>query len=208
MLSRADIEDFADGPLGIKPADLPAAPLPGDHAVIRERWPKWLKDDFKAMAPCAVWIGGAQDLISATVYHADGTQSRFGHNRLARPVKVGTTASWQDTVTARLDQVPFWFQGLLVRIWVRSDDHAKRLAATIVEHLSDMGELTQCRREFIDVGPDMNVEMLGQHLLTIAHRNIMDAWDDDGLVDHLTRLHRRRLEDEAKREQAKARARR
>lgn len=197
MLSRADMDlcdppaVFANGPPGIKPADLPDAALPGDHVEARTRWPKWLKEEFAAMEPAAVWVGGPRDLLSVTVYHPDGSKSRYGHNRLTRPVKAGISESWRDTVTPRMDQVAYWQQGLLVRIWVGDDAAAKRLLEAVIdalEHL-DEGELVRYRREFIEIGPETNIDMLGQHLLDVAKGMGIQAWDDDGLVHHLTQTH-------------------
>lgn len=170
-----------------------------DHAVTRERWPTWLKEMFNAAGPASVWIGGSLALISCTVHHPDGTVTRFGHNRLARPVKLGVSESWRDTVTQRLNQTPFWWQGLLVRLWVPSDMHARRLMAAAVDDLSADAELTHCERDFIDVGPDLSLDDIEGKVLRLALKMGIDAWDDEGLVKHLTALHAKTRAAEAKR---------
>lgn len=179
----------------LTPDDMTAPPpFPEPLEAMRERWPGWLKAEFSKMAPASVWIGGARDLITATVHHADGTATRFGHNRLARPVKVGQSGSWKDTVTARVDQVPFWWQGLLVRLWVRSEPHAQLLVGAVVEHLSEIGDgAAGLRKDFVDIGPDVDVERLRFDLRAMADRMNMDSWDDDDLVHYLAQLHHRRL---------------
>jgi len=183
MLTRDDIEALAS----------PPGPLPEDHAAVRERWPAWMKTDFRTMAPAAVWIGGARDLVSAAIFHDDGKITRFGGNRPCRPVKVGVSAAWRETVTKTLDQVPFWWQGLLVRLWVRSDHNAKILAAAITEHLAEMGEATELRRDFLDLGPDVALDRLSFDLIALADRLNMDSWDDAGLVTYLERQHVRKI---------------
>jgi len=214
MLSRADM-DLASPPAkmrvndapDIRPGDLPdPALLPPDHNTTRERWPKWKRDAFERMGVSSVWVGGSCDLVSVTVYPADGSNpSRFGHNRLSRPLKVGVSATREDTVTARLNQVPYWWQGLLIRVWCYKSN-AKMLAAAMTEHLAEVGEPVALDHGFVDVGPDLSLDMLASHLTYLAGRMIIETWDDDALSAHLDRVHARDLEEEASRERSRAKA--
>lgn len=166
-----------------------------DFEQIGSRWPKFLLEEFRLMKPVAVWVAGSRDLISVTVKHANGAETKFGDgNRQCRALKLGLSRHWNDEVSWRVNQVPYFEQRLLCRIWVKTDDDAKLLMMQAVELFSDRGEPTELLKDWIDVGPDYKLENLGSDLVEAAHNSMVEYWSDHALVAHLlTRVRQRRV---------------
>ena len=120
-----------------------------------------------------------------------GMPARFGGNLGCRPVVVGTSGAWHDTVTQRLDHSPYHWQGLLGRVWVERAGHEQALMAAAADDLRSISTGVVLRKGWIDVGPDF-LEPPTAYLMRIAHENIIAAWDDIGLVERLLRIHRRK----------------
>lgn len=209
-MTRPDVKSLADRyclttgdrierPKVIKVEDpshiLPDEPKPKpveDHAVDRLIWPSWKRALFAKHGFHSIAIVSTDGAVSVMVQNADGSTTRFGHNRGCRPVKFALSGSWKDTVTPRFDTNPFFFMGTQLRFWTQWEKDAKHIAfllPTLLARIEDKeGSGEKLEKGFWDVGPDYDLTMLELEIMDIGQRNQFPIWDDKGLDAHLEEL--------------------
>ena len=171
-------------------ADLPPRPKPADdHVTVRERWSQHKRLAFKAMAPHALCVVATEGPVSAVTYNAaGGVGRRFGHNRGCWPMRLAASRAWEDTVTNTYNKNPFVRTGVQIRVWTKSEAHVKRLILPISDLLGAMAEEalgSDLINGFVDVGPDLQMELLELEIHDVAKRARIVVWDDEGLSAYL-----------------------
>lgn len=178
---------------GLVTADqLPPRPKPvEDHGRLRARWSHQKKAAFRTLGPHALCVVATDGPVSVTVFDGERATRRFGHNRGCWPVRIATSGSWDDTVTATYNRSPFVWTGVQIRLWTPSDAHAKSLALGVGDLLQTMAEETmgaQLINGYVDLGPDLDFAMLEMQIAALAERLRIAIWDDDGLSRHLDQV--------------------
>lgn len=173
--------------------ELPARPKPADdHAVTRERWSPAKKLALREMAPAALCIVATDGPVSVVTYDAGGrVTGRFGHNRGCWPMRVATTAAWADNISDAYDRNPFVWTGVQIRAWAGNVRKRDRVAEGVVDLLGQMSEEAmgvRLRKGFLDVGPDVQIDMLEVEIHAIAERLGIGLWDDGGLSAWLDQI--------------------
>ena len=127
---------------------------------------------------------------------------RFGGNRGSYPVKIGTfgnrrkrgrgkepRSQRRDTITALFDKNPYVRTELKVRFWLPGMDSADALAAAVKVPLAMRAEeegLPQgLLHDFLNLGPDFNLEQICRDIVAIARSLGMLAWDLAEVSRHL-----------------------
>lgn len=129
---------------------------------------------FRADDYTALYVAGPLEIVPR----------RMGDNRGGRPVRIGVTASLDDTVTPIADGwSPFWECRIHFRLWTRGDVFAKRILAAVQEIGAARGE--GARKSWIDFGPDYDPSLFEMELHGIAADLSIKAWDDHALMAHL-----------------------
>lgn len=149
---------------------------------------------FKKMKPHALCLVGTSGPISATLMTPAGhVTKRLGHNRGCWPMRSALSGSHKDTITATYDKAAAWRTGVQVRLWLDSEEHARRLALEVGDLLGHMAREamgTPMLNGFHDVGPDLQMEMLEGDIVEKARRRGWHCRTDDELVAWLERLRR------------------
>ena len=118
----------------------------------------------------------------------------FGDNRGCWPIKTSTPTTLRDEITRKLEFASATYpQRLLFQIWTRSLFEAKQLQERFLglceERFSD-GYYSLLRKDFIDVGPDVDFDMLYFEIQCIAQDFKIRVIEDEELdyllqrVDH------------------------
>lgn len=186
-------------PAGVGWGDTMPTPgfVPPQQGRQRNRWPDHIRREFERMGPQALVVVGTEGPVSLTLWTENGEEARrIGGNKGCWPLKLATTASWKDTVTTTYNRSPFFWIGSLVRVWCESDRHERLLAAQVMELLSAYKE--QAFGEtlvagYIDVGPNLGLEILEMEIHAIAERLGFSVWDDDGLEHEIERRALKRM---------------
>ncbi len=173
--------------------DLLAKPKPADdHRVAVERWGAAKKYAFQKMAPAALCIVATDGPVSVVTYDAAGQiTGRFGHNRGCWPVRLATTSIWADRISEAYDRNPFVHTGVQIRTWASNARKRDRLAESITGLLAQMSEDAMGARlinGFVDVGPDLQLELFEIEIHAIAERLGIGVWDDAGLSTWLDQI--------------------
>lgn len=172
--------------LGVQTADeVPPAKSPSEHDRVRGRWDWAQKEIFRQLAPSATYISGADCLLSVTVVNKDGSTNRFGHNRPQRPIRVGYTGQWPDRVTPTENRVPYWWQGMLMRIWTPAEVFAKQLAFMTTEALMPIAEPSELLNRFFAISEDVDLIQLEQEIHIAAWSKGIPTWDDVGMASEI-----------------------
>lgn len=180
---------------GLTTADKIAPPEPGapkHHEAVRmealaRRWPLDKRMRFRDLAPAALALVASDGPVSVTLFAPDGRVSRrIGHNRAVWPARFVATSNWSDTVTPQWDRNPLVPMRMQFRIWCADPDARDRLAEAAVEMLAARAEsdggCEALRRDYVDLGPDLDLAMLEMELHALAERLLIaPVWDDEGL---------------------------
>ncbi|SDP39879.1 hypothetical protein SAMN04488061_2853 [Filomicrobium insigne] len=149
-------------------------------------------DEMRPVALCVVASAGPvsaqlQDPLSGRITR------RFGGNRGCWPLRLARTTSPSDTVTSNWNKDPFSEFGVVVRLWLRTGEHYKRLAVQVqglVEHLSDEAMGEPLLNGWLDMGPDLHLPTLEGEILSRAERLRFSARTDRELVAWLEQIRR------------------
>jgi len=171
-------------------ADLPPRPKPADdHTHVRDRWSQHKKLAFKTLGPHALCVVATEGPVSVVTYNAaGGVDRRFGHNRGCWPIRLAASRAWEDTVTNTYNKNPFVRTGVQIRVWTKSEAHVKRLMLPVSDLLGAMAEEalgSDLINGFVDVGPDLQMELLELEIHDVARRAKIAVWDDGGLSEYL-----------------------
>lgn len=149
-------------------------------SALRDRWPADLKRAFDHFAPAAVYVAGPREIIPRYM----------GDNMGGRPIRIGRTGSFKDTISSSLNSAsPYWWQGVLFRVWLRHEVDAVILADHLPGLVAERGG--KARPGWLDLGVEADIDILELEAHDLARRLKMQAWDDDGLIDELNRIRRR-----------------
>jgi len=168
---------------------------PEDHAATRVRWSREKKHAFREMSPAALCIVATDGPCSVVTYDESGAvKARFGHNRGCWPMRVATTSSWADTITDAYNKNPFQWTGVQIRVWCGDARRRDRLAEAVTGLLAEMSEEAMgagLMNGFVDVGVEVDLDLLEMRIHDIAERLGFGVWDDDGLSRWLDDIVRR-----------------
>ena len=184
---------------GLSTADSVPPPRSGDDAWGSGLPPLKLTPEqlavFKRLRPCALCLVGTDGPVSVTLWDpaSGNVVKRLGHNRGVWPMRVAKTTSPADTVTNTYNKSPFVYVGTQVRLWLDSEDHFKRLAPSVGELLAYLSEQAMGAglfNNFVDLGADLQLEVLEGKIAEKARRYGWACRTDDELVAWLERLRR------------------
>ena len=191
--------------LGVKTADQvsrPASAQPGSSAQQparvapeaqpsrdsdqRLRWSREKKLAFTELSPAALALVATDGPVSVTLFGAGGEVQRLGHNRGIWPARIAKTAAWKDTVTATWDKNPFFALGAKFRLWCPTVQERDKLAEFALGLMAERAENDgdgqwQARHGFLDLGPELDLELFKVEIQGIADRIGVMCWDDEGL---------------------------
>ena len=134
-------------------------------------------ESLKEIRPYAITMGGPLDPIPGELGDDIGT----------RPVRIGTSGNWADSVTAQLDSgSPVFRQELLGRVWLQSREDAKRLLVELPRFLATVSKNTRGDWHALNSDVDLVEFMIGlEHFAASLGLKTMD----DEAVLALARLH-------------------
>jgi hypothetical protein len=163
----------------------------------RDRWADDVAQAFERMGPHALCVVGTRGPASLTLMNQHGEEvQRIGGNKGCWPLKLASSAARKDTITATYNRGPFFWCGMLIRIWCETDEHEKRLSKQVAELLGVYREDAfgeTMLSGFIDVGPNFSLEMFELEIRSIAERMNYAVWDDGELRVELERRARARM---------------
>lgn len=167
----------------------PPLPAHADSHKDLQKWSREKKLAFEMLRVHGVYIAASKQAMSVVVYDDDGTQKRFGHNRGMRLLKVGTTASWRDTVTTLVDRIPFVRMSADTRLWCVNAETAHRFAEAITDMVArkaeEYGYETDLLHGFQDVGPTLDWQLFLEGCAFIAKQHHAAHWNDRELSNLL-----------------------
>lgn len=116
-------------------------------------WTREMKAEFERIGACAVYAAGPVALVPR----------RLGDNMGGRPVRLGTTTRWRDTISPNLDQGGYICEmRVLLRIWARTEAHAKHVIDLLM--IGFDGHYDGLRNPWIDLGPQFDPQRLIMHV--------------------------------------------
>lgn len=126
---------------------------------------------------------------------------KAGDNRLGWPIRLGTTSSWDDTITGPLDGASaFYAQGVLFRFWTIGPGLARRLLGLVEAMISE--DYEPARKSWWDMGPEFSLEFFEFQISSLASASQIDVMDDEGLISRLREIDRQRYDREKRRAQS------
>jgi len=164
----------------------PPRPKPiDDHGQTRVRWSTAKKHAFREMRPAALCIVATDGPVSVVTYDRGmNVAKRYGHNRGCWPMRIATTAAWEDNITGAYDRNPFVRTGVQIRTWCSDARRRDRLVTSVTDLLGEMSENAmgaELENGFTDAGPDVDLELFEVEIHAIAERLGFGVWDDAGL---------------------------
>ena len=149
------------------------------------------KHAFTLLRPYGVYVLATDRPMQWSTHDADGAVfDRYGHNQLCWPVRIGDTASWDDTVTAMWNRNPAVGTGVKWRIWCRTLDERQSLLLHVGEWLARAAEAAGYRRMhagFTDAGPNFKRLDFGKDIQILARRMGIFTWTDKSMSEFLDR---------------------
>ena len=171
-------------------ADLPPRPKPrDDHGAERAKWRQAKRLAFRELAPAALCLVATDGPVSVVTYDVCGNvTARFGHNRGCWPARLARTGAWEDRISEAYDKNPFVRTGVQIRLWAATPAQRDKLVLPATDMLGALAEEAlgaQLMNGFVDLGPDLQMEMLEIEMRSIADRARVAVWDDDELSAYL-----------------------
>ncbi|MCV0371100.1 hypothetical protein [Filomicrobium sp.] len=150
---------------------------------------------FKKFKPHALCIVGTDGPVSTNLLTPEGRIKKRigGHNSGYWQMRTATTGSHKDTVTANYDKAPDRRTGVQIRLWLRTEEHAKRLerkVLALIEHYAEEAMGTPLLNGFVDVGPQFRFEILEGEILSRAAQEGYGVRNDRELVAWLEKIRR------------------
>ena len=144
-----------------------------DEAVLRE---------YRAGDYAAIYVAGPGEVVP----------KRMGDNRGARPIRIGITRHMSDEVVRKMDDAsPTYEQRVLIRLWIRGHEKAKRLETLIRARLGDISE--HLRKSYHDMGPEFDPAWFELELRYLAEAEGIETMDDDSMMRDLARRVKKRM---------------
>lgn len=208
--AQAPARALADSLGVVLASDLPEPPPPPRIKAFKQRLSGQVEAAFKELSPRALCVVATEaplfvrrvDRVTADD-RALGAPAMMG-NKPCWPVRLASSAQYQDTVTKSWDRNPFAWTGVKLRVWCASEEHERRLAEAVQAKLDSMAEVAEgetLRCGFRDLGPDLDFSILEMEIMALAEALGVPAWDDEALVVYL----QRRVAERAERAKQRAR---
>lgn len=142
-----------------------------------------MQSEFKRRGFTGLYIAGPDRVVPRYL----------GDNRGSRPIRFGITGNWEDTVTNTLDtgQWSCW-AGVLFRVWCADRDAALRLEGAIEMYVADRYDAEPMRKKWLDLGPDLDLNMFALDIRSVGERIAGRAWSDADLYHALMCAERER----------------
>lgn len=135
-----------------------------------------LKRRFRLEGFAALYVAGTKDVVA----------KRVGDNQGSRPITLGVTKSWGDTITKHIDRhSPLWWNGVLFRIWCESEEHADLLHRIVASYLQKYDPL---RKSWFDMGPAFSPAKFEWAIRKLAEDRRIRTWNDKELVAYVNEL--------------------
>ena len=143
----------------------------------RQPLPEYLARRLRKDGYAALYVAGPDQVVF----------TRPAQNRGSRPLKIGVTTAWADTITNNLDSSsPFYWQGVLFRLWCSSVDKARMLESLVAGHLKDHSD--PLRKSWADLGPDLDTKQFENAIRKLGKEYNVATWTDAELVAKLKDL--------------------
>jgi hypothetical protein len=163
--------------------------------IAGEKWPLEKRFAFKTMAPAALVLVATDGPVSVTLWGASGEKTMIGHNRAVWPAKWSKTSAWPDTVTQNHDKSPLIPVATKFRVWCLTEQARDRLADEALQFMAARSErdggLHPMRKEFADLGADLDLAIFEMEIHAIAERLQLKTFDDAALSHFLDGVVRR-----------------
>ncbi len=172
-MTDTHISDLAAA-YGLTTADKISGPArvakgPAEPAIDFDAWSHEKKSLFKDSRIAGVYMAG----------NLEGPEMRFwGDNTGAWPVLVNVSRAWDVPQVRQMDRFsPVRVRGLIVRLWVSTWVDGKALLRGFEGYLRDRVE--QLRSDWLDMGPELDRNMLATELVDVARRIGVKLIGDD-----------------------------
>lgn len=146
---------------------------------------------FNMMAPAALSFIATDGPISMTLWSGNEAVGRLGHNRGVWPGRMLKGTGRGDPAKRSFKTYAFSAK-TQCRLWTRTKAERDRIAEpvlTMIERASERdGGLAELENGFRDMGPQLDLEMLGLEMRGIATDLGIRCWDDAGLIHFLDRV--------------------
>lgn len=138
-----------------------------------------IKRRFRLDGYAALYIAGTKEPVA----------KRIGDNRGAWPISLGITTAWSDTITKHIDRhSPFWWNGVLFRVWCPTEEHAKMLQRLVSGYMQKHKDADPLRKSWFDLGPAFDVKKFERAIRLLAKDHRIQTWSDGELIAHITAL--------------------
>lgn len=165
---------------------------------IIEKWSVEKKEAFRQIGMAALVLVASDGPVSVTLWGPSGEKTMIGHNRAVWPAKWAKTKALTDTVTQNHDKDPFVRIGSQFEIWCLSEEHRDRLADAALDFLRERadrdGGMHKLRKDYADLGPDLDFSFLEMEIHVLAERLQIKAYDRDGMSRFVDGIERRACE--------------
>jgi hypothetical protein len=147
---------------------------------------KWQAEAFSHAGFASMYVAGMDQIMY-----------RYpGDNMGCWPIRTGVSTTLRDAITPVLDgATPIGSQGIIFRVWTRSLHDAK----LVQKHFSELcneryrdGTFEQMRKSYIDVGPDINFQMLQFEIEWLADRFGIRTMEESDMLERLAKIDRGR----------------
>jgi hypothetical protein len=136
--------------------------------------PEHLKKHMRDGGFAALYVAGPKVVVA----------KRLGDNRGCRPIKIGITTAWVDTISNNLDGASALYpQGVLFRLWCSNTGRAKFLEMQIGGYIAKHSD--PLRKAWCDLGPDLNIVRFQKAIRQVATDHGIVTWSDGELIDYL-----------------------
>lgn len=152
-----------------------------------------IKTAFRQGRFVAIYLAGPADLVPR----------KMGDNYGARPVKIGHTSSYKDSISDVLDGAsPFWEQRMFLRVWVSGKENAKTLEGHLRGRWEGFSAISKLRKSWIDMGPDFDETLCELEIRGAAAVLGIKCWSDHELTLHLGEIVHAKMKRRAERMRA------
>jgi hypothetical protein len=137
--------------------------------------PAWVKEIIRKKGYCALYVAGPVEPVA----------KRIGANRGARPIRIGTTRAWEDTISQTLDHGSWSVKScVLFRVWFATDFAMDQIGDLTIQTMKEHAD--PMRKNWFDLGPELDIAQFQISLIETAHDIGFKAWSDEGLLRHLS----------------------
>lgn len=141
-----------------------------------------IKRRFRLEGFAALYIAGTKEPVA----------KRIGDNRGAWPISLGITTAYSDTITKHIDRhSPFWWNGVLFRVWCPNEEQAKILQRLVSSYMQKHKDADPLRKSWFDLGPAFEPKKFERAIRLLAKDHRITTWNDQELHDHLVALEAR-----------------